>query len=236
MRNVLVVLLAFAFGIVGCAGTSPPRGSSPIDQVPMYGGMDRSAYPALRSADETFIQGVTREFGSREAASHNYATYAFELYRKDDLNRAMQRFNQAWLLNPNNPQVFWGFASVLHDRGDYCQSIGLMEKALELGISPDKGFLADAGLIASRCALTNQTLSPAEQKQLFEKSERLFQRSEREDQNKAYVYGTWSRAYRDQKKYAEAWQMVAKQRSVGGKPDERFLSLLRSESPEPIQK
>ena len=90
----------------------------PIDQVPMYGGMDRSAYPELKAADDTFIEGVTREFGSKEAASHNFVRYAFELYRKDQLVRAMARFNQAWFLKPKNPEVYWGFASVMHDRGD----------------------------------------------------------------------------------------------------------------------
>jgi tetratricopeptide (TPR) repeat protein len=220
-----------ALALFGCATALPPA-ASPIDQVPMYGGMDRSAYPDLRAADETFIRGVTKEFGSREAASRNFVNYAFELYRKDDLARAMRRFNQAWLLNPNNAEVYWGFASVIHDRGDFCQSIMMMEKAIELGISPDRGFLADAGLVASRCALTSETLSPTEQKRYLEKSEQLFQRSEQEDSNRAYVYGTWARAYRDQKKYSEAWQMVGKQRSAGGNPDERFLSLLRSEFPE----
>jgi tetratricopeptide (TPR) repeat protein len=199
----------------------------------MYGGMDRRAYPDLKAADDTFIQGVTQEFGSREAASEKFVDYAFTLYRRDDIARAMQRFNQAWLLNPNNPQVYWGFASVLHDRGEYCQATTMLDKALDRGIAPDKGFLADAGLIASRCALANEALSPAEKKAFFDKSEQLFQRAEREDSNKAYVYGTWSRAYRDQKRYADAWQMVAKQRTAGGKPDERFLSLLRSEFPEP---
>ncbi len=199
----------------------------------MYGGMDRSAYPDLKTADDAFIQGVTKQFGSREYASEKFAAYGFALYQRDDLARAMARFNQAWLLNPNNPQVYWGFAAVLHDRGEYCQANTMMDKALEHGIASDKGFLADAGLDASHCALANQALPAAEKKRLLDKSEQLFQRAEREDPNRAYVYGKWAQAYLHQTRYADAWQMVAKQRSAGGKPDEEFLSLLRSKLPEP---
>lgn len=236
MRGTRIRAFALSLCLAGCLSIAPSKRDTPIDQVPMYGSMNRSAYPDLKAADDVFIDSVIREFGSREKASDNFANHAFDLYRKDDLARAMARFNQAWLLNPSNPQVFWGFASVLHDRGDYCQAATMMDRAIELGISPVKGFLADAGFVTSRCALANTTLPPAERKRILDRSEELFSRSEREDPNKAYVYGTWAKAYRDQERYSEAWQMVAKQRNVGGKPDEKFLSLLRSHFPEPVLK
>jgi tetratricopeptide (TPR) repeat protein len=234
-RAALRILLLLA-AIVGPGAHAAQSGRIPIDQVPMYGGMDRSLEPKLKAADETFIEGVTREFGSREAAARLFTSYAFELYRKDDLRRAMQRFNQAWLLDPKNPDVYWGFASVLHDRGEYCAAVTMFDKALEHGIAADKGFLADAGLIASRCALSDKNLSTDERARMSDRSEQFFQRAEREDPNRPYVYATWARARRDQQRYVEAWQMIARQRSAGGKPNERFLSLLRQDLPEPADK
>jgi tetratricopeptide (TPR) repeat protein len=236
MKWMRVVLLGLLLFLTGYGGVASSQTQTPIDQMPMYGGMNRSDYPELRAADETFIQGVTSKFGSRERASDVFVNYAFQLYRKDDLSRAMARFNQAWLLNPSNPQVFWGFASVLHDRGDYCQSIDMLERALELGISPGRGFLADAGVVASRCALASKALTPTQKRDMLVRSEELFARAEAEDPNKAYVYGSWARAYRDQERYPDAWRMIGKQRASGGKPDEKFLSLLRAEFPEPTQK
>jgi len=67
----------------------------PIDQVPMYGGMDRSAVPELKSGDESFISSVVAEFGSREKASNAWVNRGFTLYQQDDLAGAMRRFNQA---------------------------------------------------------------------------------------------------------------------------------------------
>jgi len=228
--SVLAILLGVASVCV-----AQPSGKVPIDQLPMYGGMDRAAYPELKAADEKLIEGTTQAFGSRETASQAFVSRAFTLYMKDDLAGAMRRFNQAWLLNPSNPEVFWGFGSVLNDRGEYCSSMKMLEKAIELNIPVTKGFFADAGFIGARCALTNQSLTAEERNKLLEKSEDLFKRAERDDPNKAYVYSTWARSYYAQDKHSEAWEMIAKQRNAGGKPNERFLSLLRSKMPEPAR-
>jgi hypothetical protein len=45
------------------------REDIPIDQVPMYGGMDHNAVPELKLGDESFISSVVAEFGSREKVS-----------------------------------------------------------------------------------------------------------------------------------------------------------------------
>ena len=119
--------------LTACA--APPGGSGagriPIDQVPMYGGMDRSSIPELKAADEKLIQDTAAFYGSRAAASMSFANTAFNYYKQDKLDAAMRRFNQAWLMNPDNPEVYWGFASILHDQGKYCEGLRL----LELGVS-----------------------------------------------------------------------------------------------------
>ena len=41
--------------------------------------------------------------------------------KKNDTKTVMKRFNQAWLLNTNNPQAYWGFgiilARIFHESG-----------------------------------------------------------------------------------------------------------------------
>ncbi len=44
-------------------------------------------------------------------------TSAWEKLNAGDSTTAMKRFNQAWLLDPSNPQVFKGFAAVLRKQG-----------------------------------------------------------------------------------------------------------------------
>ena len=50
-----------------------------------------------------FIEGVTKEFGSREKASTAWVNRGFTLYQQDDLVGAMRRFNSSampvrWIL------------------------------------------------------------------------------------------------------------------------------------------
>jgi hypothetical protein len=125
-----LLLAAIAGDVVG----------QPIDQVPMYGGMDRSSQPALRAADERFIAEVSEKFGSRENASKAWAEQGFSFYQRDDLPNAMRRFNQAWLLKPDNPEVFHGFSSVLYDKGDNCGAMRMGERAVTLGLATPAFF------------------------------------------------------------------------------------------------
>ena len=80
----------------------------------MYGGMDRSAVPELKAADEQFISSVPKQFGSRERASQLWMGQGYRFYQRDELDIAMKRLNQAWLLNPRNPEAYMGFGAILH--------------------------------------------------------------------------------------------------------------------------
>jgi hypothetical protein len=83
--------------------TSVHAASVPIDQVPMYGGMDRAAVPALKAADEKLIADTTQHYGSRAKASAAFVDAGMNYYYHDDLAAAMRRFNQAWLLPTDLP-------------------------------------------------------------------------------------------------------------------------------------
>ena len=76
-----------------------------IDLIPMYGGMDRSKHEKLKEADEKLIRDTTKHYGSREKASKAFVNAAFNYYNQNDNERAIARFNQAWVINPENPQV-----------------------------------------------------------------------------------------------------------------------------------
>ena len=104
----LLALLAFATS--SCATQGVLVNGVPFDQVPMDGGLDRNTNPTLRAADEKLIQDTTQHYGSREKASASFTDTAFNYYRQGNVDFAMRRFNQAWLMNPNNPEVYWEFA------------------------------------------------------------------------------------------------------------------------------
>jgi len=203
-----------------------------IDDVPMYGGMDRSAVPELRAADERLIADAINQFGSREKASMTFADQGFRFYGQDRLDMAMRRFNQAWLLDPNNPQVYWGFGSVLHDQEKMCDAMRQYEKALSFG-TYIPGLLPDAARVISLCAIQDKTLAGEDRKKLHERSDALYSEAVEKDKNKGYVYASWASVLFWRENYAQSWAMVKKAREVGGQLPPKFLSMLRSKMPEP---
>ena len=208
-------------------------GKVPIDQVPMYGGMDRSAIPELKAGDDKLIADTTNHYGTREKASAAFVNNGFAYYQRDDLANAMRRFNQAWLLDPKNPEVYAGFGSVLHDQGKNCEAMQMMEKAVELNPPAFQGIYPDTARIITLCAVSDKGLTSEAKAKLFERSESLYKKAEETEPNKRYVYGSWATAYYWRGQYPEAWAMVTKERAVGGKPNEKFLGLLREKMPEP---
>jgi tetratricopeptide (TPR) repeat protein len=205
----------------------------PIDQVPMYGGMDRNAIPELKAGDEKLINDTTKEFGSREKASAAFVENGYAYYQRDDLVNAMRRFNQAWLINPQNPQAFSGFAAVLHDKKKDCEAMEMMEKALSLNPPVYQGIYADAGQLIALCALNDKTLSAQAKEKLLARSEEIYRKAEEVEINKGYLYKSWTSTYFLRGQYADAWKTVAKLRKAGRNPDERFLAPLREKMPEP---
>jgi tetratricopeptide (TPR) repeat protein len=206
--------------------------AQPIDQVPMYGGMDRSAQPALKAADEKLIEGTTKHYGSRENASAAFVNNGFAYYNRDDLINAMRRFNQAWLLDPNNPQAYWGFGAVLHDQGKNCEAMKFFEKALSFGRFIN-GMYPDAARVISLCAVSDKSLSSDDRTRLVDRADALYADAAERDQNKGYVYASWATAYYWRGQYAEAWHMVKRARETGGGLPDQFMSLLRAKMAEP---
>src|SRR5688572_14696526 len=118
----LVVLLT------GCAAN--PGSRADLTLVPMYGMPEIARSQELKAVDDAFVERVEKDLGDRGKASRLWVDQGFRFYNEDNLDMAMRRFNQAWLLNPKEPQVFWGFSSVLHDRGEICKAREMMQMGL----------------------------------------------------------------------------------------------------------
>jgi tetratricopeptide (TPR) repeat protein len=228
------LLAIFAFVSTSCATLGIANGKTPIDQIPMYGGMDRGTVPELKAADEKLIEGTTKEFGSREKASTAFVGRAFRLYQQDDLAGAMRRFNQAWILNPNNPEVYWGFGVVVYDQGDNCGSMKMMEKALALQFS-DAEFLADAGHSYALCAVSDKALTASDKSARLAKATELFSQAAAKAFQNPYVYDKWSQALYWTGDYTGAWQKVAQMRKLGKEPHPKLLKALQEKMPEPTR-
>jgi tetratricopeptide (TPR) repeat protein len=227
-----VILFTLLAGGVALSALCEPR--SPIDQIPMYGGIDRNANPELKAGDESFISGVVAEFGSREKASAAFVNRGFALYQKNDLAGAMRRFNQAWLLNPSNPDVYWGFSTVFSDQEKFCEAVTMVDLAESKGIL-QPAFLPDAALIYTGCTVVNKTLAPELQNKYLRRSDDLFtQAFESPAVRKEYTLFHWARALYGRGDYIGAWDKVAQFRKETGREfDPRFIRSLSQKMPEP---
>jgi Tfp pilus assembly protein PilF len=206
--------------------------SQAMDQVPMYGELDRSADASLKEADEKLIADTTKRFGSREKASAAFVGNGFALYGRDDLTAAMRRFNQAWLLDPKNPEVYFGFAVVLHDRGKNCDATKYFTMATSFG-TYIQGMAPDAARVIVLCTIEDKSMSGEERSALLRRSEALYAEALNKESNRGYVHASMASALYWREKYPEAWAAVKLARASGGRLPEKFLGMLREKMAEP---
>jgi tetratricopeptide (TPR) repeat protein len=200
----------------------------------MYGGMDRSAYPDLKAGDEKLVKEASEQFGGLRNASMAFVDQGFSLYQQNDNENAMRRFNQAWLLNPDNSEVYWGFSVIAHDKGEYCEAIDLLETGIDKG-GLQKGYMPDLAVLYAACAMHNTEFGEEERAKYNEISEEIFRASEGEPEvSKPYLYFQMARSNNARGRYAEAWAAVRLYRASTDIPfDERLLDQLRKNMPEP---
>ena len=200
--------------------------SEGINTVPMYGG--RPKVPA----DQEFIETATKEAGSKEIASQQYVELGRNYLDTGHPKTAMKRFNQAWLLNPNNADVFLGFGSVALAQRDADGAIDMFNRAITLNPQYGKAMCLScvAHLVkASKIGLASPTASP-----YIHKSAQLCEAGSVIEPQQELCYSTWATALFLQNQYAQAWDKVRKARALGGKTlSADFLKELSGAMPEP---
>jgi len=110
-------------------------------QKPMFGALSYDDYvsrrgDAIKSSDESYIAEVTKTDKPDEAIKKLIQS-GWEFVGKKEADTAMEKFNQAWLLDYENFNVYWGYAAVLGYQGNLDDSSIYFDKALTL-YSKDK--------------------------------------------------------------------------------------------------
>ena len=227
-----LALLTSCLWLAGCVAPVPQAQQARADELPMYGA-GKQAGPAVGGTDDESIAQVARSYGSRNAASQALVEQGYRLHREAQPGMAMRRFNQAWLLNPDNAEVYAGFAVVLEDQRKFCQAMSMMDRAVSLHPPTFRGIYADAGRIAARCAAEDRTLPPEARIAATARSDEWYRKSEAVEPDKGYLYASWATAYYWRGQYGEAWAMVHRSRAAGGNPSPAFVEMLRARMPEP---
>lgn len=82
----------------------------PASEIPMYG--ETGTTRKLSERDKAFIESIEKAGKSRKAVAKEVMAQGWVSYGKGDLRTAIRKFNQAWLLDPENGDAYHGFALI----------------------------------------------------------------------------------------------------------------------------
>ena len=110
------------FGILaGCVlalfvleAQSQMKTARPANEIPMYGDPDKPT--RLSKSDAAFIASIEKAGHTRQEVAKDVMYKGWDLFRKLEYDSAIKRFNQAWLLDQNNPDAYHGFAVIVAQR------------------------------------------------------------------------------------------------------------------------
>ncbi|KFF10072.1 tetratricopeptide repeat protein [Flavobacterium hydatis] len=125
MKKILFLIILAQFSCQ--SQTDCPQG---INLLPMYGEVKKCEQQI--QSDKEFLLQTEKQFKSREKAAELYVSKAWEYFYKDDNDTAMKRFNQAWLLDNTNPQIYWGFGNILGKKKEFEESIKYLKRSIEI--------------------------------------------------------------------------------------------------------
>ncbi len=103
-----------------------------IRLLPKYGYVQKTE--EQKKLDEQFITSTMQQEqfkGNRTAASNHLIKLGFNYLYRGDLKTAMYRFNQAYLLDSANTDIYWGYGAVYMSLGNYEQA----EKQYQEGLA-----------------------------------------------------------------------------------------------------
>ena len=217
--GLLIVLLS------ACASTK--RGD--ISLLPMYGGIQKTE--KQKQADEIYLKTMDANFSSRRAASQSAAKAGWGFLRKRDLNTAMRRFNQAWLLDPIYYEAYAGFARILDIQGNFQGASKMAEKAMNLGPA-DYRLMCDAAEAHGKYALSIENNSEEKAKYL-KKSASVCEHAAIIHPDGSCIYFNWAITLFYMGEYLEAWQKVKKLEDLGYGHRKYFIDDLSGKMPRP---
>ena len=87
-----------------------------IRLLPKYGHIPKTE--GQKTSDKEFIESALKQYPSKRKASEHLIELGFQ-YLYKDIKTAMYRFNQAYLLDSTNTDIYWGYGGVFTLLGDF---------------------------------------------------------------------------------------------------------------------
>lgn len=222
--------IALAFVLCATAAQAAPAGRVADNSLPFYGGVKKT--PAEQENDNRIVAEAIRRAGSKDKAVELALGDGWASLKKGDAVTAIKYFNLAWIIEPKNPDVVWGFAAALNQQRKFPPALSLFETARKQ--SPKNArLLADyAYAWISKAALADAT--PDERMASYAKAHDLLNQAEALDPANPMIYANRATISYLTGRYVEAWQNVDKAEAIRpGSVDRKFLADLESRMPRP---
>ena len=195
-----------------------------INLQPKYGGQTKN--PAQLAADAELLAAADKAFGNdRIKAANEVATRGWALLRGGKLDDAMRRFNQAWLLNPEDGSALWGMAVIEMGRQRMASGHALFEEAAKT-MSQDIDFQVD--YVRTKAQLAD---SEAELKEIWLEFARIHTKAPDHTLN----LQNWAISYFLVERYQDAWGkiLLAEKTPRARELDPNFIKALSDKMPRP---
>jgi tetratricopeptide (TPR) repeat protein len=195
--------------------------------LPKYGNLPKADWQ--KAADDAYIKATDEEYhGDRKKASTDTAMRGWQLLAGGDLEGAMRRFNQAWLLNNKNGIALWGMAAVETEWEKFDESLKLFAEA-EKFVGSEINFSVDYSRSVGMAGVKRK--DDALIKDAFDRFERIYQKAPQNGRN----LKNWAMTLFAEGKYSEAWAKVKLAESTPDKGhlDPSFLADLQAHMPRP---
>jgi tetratricopeptide (TPR) repeat protein len=98
--------------------------------IPEYGRQKKCQ--DLIDTDNKFLETCDANFENRKEASEYHIQRGWDFFYKNQLDTSMMRFNQAWLLDSTNADIYWGFGNILGRQQKFKESLTYFEKSVAI--------------------------------------------------------------------------------------------------------
>ncbi len=161
-------IFGLIFVLLSILHTPPANAQFETRPTPMWENYQKTE--ADTKSDNNFIQeAIKLANGDRDGATRALVDIGWQRIGEGDPNHAIRAFNQAWLLQADNPNIFWGFAVASHIRNDELKTVTRWFKRARQLIAL-KGFPDSARLEADEGRALSERGEHEKAKPLFEKA------------------------------------------------------------------
>ena len=132
-------------------------------EVPLWEGVEKTE-DDIANDRELVRKAIEQANGDRYAAVRSLVDIGWQRIGAGDPNHAIRAFNQASLIEPEFPDIFWGLAVATHIRGDELTEVERWIARTEKVIGTDARLVTDHGRILGERKM------PEKAKALFEEA------------------------------------------------------------------